>query len=247
MDGTGFGLDGKIWGGEFFVADFRAAERIAHLDYIPLAGGAKAIREPWRIAAAYLEKTFGDEFLDLNLPFVQNLNRTEWKTLQSMIRSGTNCPSTSSMGRLFDAVSSLLGLRQAVNFEGQAAIELEMIADRRAEKNYEFTLDESKIIKSEPVIRKAVEDLLNGVSAAEVSARFHLAVVDLIAKIARQTRSERKLNRVALSGGVFQNMFLLERVCRLLEADGFEVLTHRRVPCNDGGISLGQAAVANAR
>jgi hydrogenase maturation protein HypF len=246
MDGTGFGLDGKIWGGEFFVADFASAERIAHLEYIPLAGGAKAIREPWRLAAVYLQKTFGDEFLNLDLPFVQSLNQKEWKTLQSMILSGTNCPETSSMGRLFDAVSAILGLRNSVNYEGQAAIELEMIADRKAARNYEFEIAESGVIRSEAVIRKAVEDLLNGIPASQISAGFHLAVVDLIVKIARATREERKLNRVALSGGVFQNMFLLERVCRKLETEGFEVLTHSRVPANDGGISLGQAAIANA-
>ncbi len=246
MDGTGFGLDGKIWGGEFFVADFQAAERVAHLEYIPLPGGAKAIREPWRLAAVYLQKTFGDKFLNLDLPFVQNLNLREWKTLRSMIRSGTNSPETSSMGRLFDAVSALLGLRNSVNYEGQAAIELELIAADKALNGYEFAIDESRIIKSETIIRKAVEDLLNGVSASEVSARFHLAVTELIAKIANQLRDERNLTRVALSGGVFQNMFLLERVCRRLAADEFEVLTHRRVPCNDGGISFGQAAIANA-
>ncbi len=246
MDGTGFGLDGKLWGGEFFVADFRTAERVAHLEYIPLAGGAKAIREPWRVAAVYLEKTFGDGFLDLDLPFVKNLNRNEWKTLKSMIAARTNSPETSSMGRLFDAVSSLLGLRNSVNYEGQAAIELEAIAGKSAAKSYEFEIDKSRIIKSEKVVRKAVEDLLNGVSVPVVSAKFHLAVVELIAKIARQIRTERNLNRVALSGGVFQNMFLLERVCYLLEKEGFEVLTHRRVPANDGGISLGQAAIANA-
>jgi hydrogenase maturation protein HypF len=247
MDGTGFGTDGKIWGGEFFVADFRAAERIAHLEYIPLPGGAKAIKEPWRMAAAFLQKTFGDEFLNLNIPFVQALNRKEWKALRSMIKSGTNSPETSSMGRLFDAVAALLGLRNSVNYEGQAAIELEMIAGQTAARRYEFEVTENGVIKSETVIGKAVEDLLNGVSAPRISAGFHLAAVDLIAKIARVTREERNLNRVALSGGVFQNMFLLERVCRALRREGFEVLTHRRVPANDGGISLGQAAIANAQ
>jgi len=246
MDGTGFGLDGKIWGGEFFVADFKAAERIAHLEYIPLAGGAKAIREPWRMAAVYLEKTFGDEFLNLDLPFVKNLDRRDWNALRSMIRTRTNSPETSSMGRLFDAVAALMGLRNAVNYEGQAAIELEMIASKNATRNYEFEIAENGVIKAEKIIGKAVEDLLNAVPPSQISARFHLAVVDLIAKIALQTRSERNLNRVALSGGVFQNMFLLERVCRKLARQGFEVLTHRRVPANDGGIALGQAAVANA-
>ncbi len=247
FDGTGFGLDGKIWGGEFFVADFKNAERVAHLEYIPLVGGAKAIREPWRIAAVYLQKTFGDEFTNLDLPFVRNLNLREWKTLKSMVRSKTNCPETSSMGRLFDAVAALLALRNSVNYEGQAAIELEAIADNKNIKSYEFEIEKSRIIKSDAVIREAVEDLLNGVSKREVAAKFHLAVVDLITKIAVQLRDERNLHRVALSGGVFQNIFLLERVCKSLKSKGFEVLTHHRVPTNDGGISLGQAAIANAR
>ena len=247
FDGLGFGTDGKLWGGEFFVADFKDAERVAHLDYIPMAGGAKAIREPWRMAAVYLQKTFGDEFLDLDLPFIQNLNAREWKTLKSMIAAETNSPNTSSMGRLFDAVAGLLGLRNSVNYEGQAAIELETIADKNGSQKYEFEITKSGIIKTETVIRQAVEDLLDGRSAPEVSGRFHLAVVHLIAIVARQIRDERNLNQVALSGGVFQNMFLLEKVCSLLEKDGFEVLTHSRVPTNDGGISLGQAAIANAR
>jgi hydrogenase maturation protein HypF len=149
-------------------------------------------------------------------------------------------------GQAFDAVSALLGLRNAVNYEGQAAIELEIIADKNSVQNYEFEIAENGIIKCETVIRKAVEDLLNGVSASRVSAGFHLAAVDLIAKIARAARNARNLNRVALSGGVLQNMFLLERVCRQLESEGFEVLTHSRVPANGGGISLRQAAIANA-
>lgn len=247
MDGLGFGADGKLWGGEFFVADFKTAERVAHLDYIPLAGGAKAIREPWRVTAVYLEKTFGDEFTKLNLPFVRNLNLNEWKTLRRMIATEINCPQTSSMGRLFDAVASLLNLRNTVNYEGQAAIELETIASRNESHGYEFEIGDGGIIKAEKVIRQAVEDLLDGISSPEISAKFHLAVVNLIARLARQIRDERKLNRVALSGGVFQNLFLLERVCRLLIKDGFEVLTHSRVPTNDGGISLGQAAIANAK
>lgn len=246
MDGLGFGMDGKMWGGEFFVADLREAKRIAHLDYIPLPGGARAIRQPWRLAAVYLQRVFGDRFLDLDLDFVRGMNRPNWEILRQMMAKNTNCPETSSMGRLFDAVSALLGVRNTVNYEGQAAIELEAIADLRTTKSYEFEI-EGNIIKSEKVIRQAVEDLLDGRSQGEVSAGFHLGVVDLIAKVATQVRDERNLNRVALSGGVFQNMYLLERAVGLLETRGFEVLTHSRVPANDGGISFGQAAVANAR
>ncbi len=247
MDGLGFGSDGRLWGGEFFVADFTRAERIAHLDYIPMPGGAMAIREPWRMAAVYLHRALGDEFLNLSLPFAQQLDRRVWVTLRRMITAGVNSPETSSMGRLFDAVASLLGLRNSVNYEGQAAIELEMVADRSVTEGYEFEIADGAIIKAGAVIQRAVDDLLNGRPVGEVSAKFHLAVGRLIVSVARNTRDQRRLNRVALSGGVFQNMFLLERASRMLAADGFEVFTHSRVPANDGGISLGQAAVANAR
>jgi hydrogenase maturation protein HypF len=247
MDGLGFGTDGRMWGGEFFIADFLEAERIAHLDYIEMPGGAKAIREPWRMAAVYLQRALGDEFLDLKIPFVRNLDRRAWTTLRRMIETGTNSPQTSSMGRLFDALSSLLGLRNAVNYEGQAAIELETIADRDCLQRYEFEIEGGTgVIKAEAVIRSAVEDLLEGLSTQIVSAKFHLGVVHLIATVARHMRDARRLNRVVLSGGVFQNMFLLEHVRRMLKHDGFEVLTHSRVPTNDGGISLGQATIAGA-
>jgi hydrogenase maturation protein HypF len=247
MDGLGFGTDGKFWGGEFFVADLKDAERVFHLDYIPMPGGARAIREPWRMAASYLYKVYGDDFLDLDLPFVKELDQTGWTAMRSMITSGTNSPQTSSIGRLFDAIAALLNVRQAVHYEGQAAIELEAVADKNTAAGYEFKIDEGSVVKAEPVIRGAVDDLLNGVPAAEISARFHLAVAGLIGRLAKRLRDERKLNRVALSGGVFQNMFLLKRAAALLQSNGFEVLTHGRVPANDGGISLGQAAIANAR
>jgi hydrogenase maturation protein HypF len=247
MDGLGFGADGQLWGGEFFVADYAHAERLAHLDYIPMPGGAKAIREPWRMAAVYLQRALGDNFLKLDLPFIQQLDRHAWRTLRQMIATNTNSPATSSMGRLFDAVASLLGLRGHINYEGQAAIELESLTDRRITSGYEFAVGSDGIIKAESVIQRAVADLLNDRPATEVAAKFHLAVVDLIATVARQVRDERHLHRVTLSGGVFQNMVLLERTRQHLVAEGFEVFTHSRVPTNDGGLSLGQAAVANAR
>lgn len=248
MDGLGFGTDGRMWGGEFFVADFTTAERLAHLDYIPLPGGAKAIREPWRMAAVYLHRAFGDEFLKLDIPFIRKLDTRAWATLRSMIATETNSPATSSMGRLFDAVSGLLCLRHAVNYEGQAAIELETLADAACTESYEFEIDASEgRIRTEALIRRAVEDLLDGRPASLIAAKFHLGVAGLICRVACHVRDERRLNRVVLSGGVFQNMFLLENVCRMLRADGFEVFTHRRVPTNDGGISFGQAAIASRR
>ena len=247
MDGLGFGEDGRFWGGEFFIADFAHAERVAHLDYVPMPGGTRAIREPWRMAAIYLHRAFGDDFLDLKLPFVKRLDKRAWSALRKMAEGGVNSPETSSMGRLFDAVASLVGLRTMINYEGQAAVELEAIADRSLTQGYEFELTSAGVIKAERVILRAAEDLLADVSPQAVAARFHLGVAGLIVSIALRLRVERRLNRVVLSGGVFQNMYLLAEVCRSLESNGFDVFTHRRTPANDGGVSLGQAAVANAR
>lgn len=248
MDGLGFGADGRLWGGEFFVADLCDAERVSHFDYVPMPGGAKAIHEPWRMAAVYLQRTFGENFVESALPFVQNMDVRRWATLRRMIVTGTNCPETSSVGRLFDAVASLLGLRGVVNYEGQAAIELETIADRSSAERYEFEVTgNGSIIKAESVIKRAVEDILSGVPPQIVSAKFHLGVAHLIAAVVGRIRDEQRLNRVVLSGGVFQNMFLLGHACRLLKSEGVKVFTHRRVPTNDGGISFGQAVIANAR
>jgi len=246
MDGLGFGLDGKLWGGEFLLADFLTAERVAHLSYIPLAGGAKAVREPWRLGAVYLQQAFGNDCTSLKLDFNNRLTPKNWASLRSMVAAGVNSPETSSMGRLFDAMAGLLCLRDTVNYEGQAAIELETIADHDVKEFYQFVISGSEI-SAQNVIRCAVQDLLDGVSHAEISGKFHLSVANLISSLAQSIRAEHRLNRVALSGGVFQNMLLLKHVFALLRNAGFEVFTHSRVPTNDGGISLGQVAVANAR
>jgi hydrogenase maturation protein HypF len=236
-----------MWGGEFFVANFANAQRVAHLEYMPLPGGARAIREPWRLAAAYLQKTFGDEFTRLSIPFVAEMDKKTWETIRKMIATNTNCPETSSVGRLFDAMSSLLRLRDMTNYEGQAAIELEQIADPSTTEKYELEVSEDgSIIRAQEIIHRTVEDLLSGVSPQTISARFHLGMADLIVRMGERIRDEHKLNRVVLSGGVFQNMFLLQAAVARLSAAGFEVFTHQRVPTNDGGISLGQAAIANA-
>ncbi len=248
MDGLGFGTDGKLWGGEFFVADFLEAERIAHLDYVLMPGGARAVREPWRMAAVYLHRAFGDDFLNLKIPFVGKLDRRTWTTMRRMIATKTNSPETSSMGRLFDAVSSLMTLCNVVNYEGQAAIELEAIANAACTERYKFEIGENgSTIKAEGIICHVVEDLLADVPPQIVSAKFHLGVAYLIVAIARRIRDERELNRIVLSGGVFQNMLLLRQTCAVLKSADFEIFTHSRVPTNDGGISLGQAAIANAR
>ncbi len=248
MDGLGLGLDGKLWGCEFLVANLLDFERFAHLRYMPLPGGTKAIREPWRMAATYLYHTYGREFLNLDLPFIQRLDLKTWKVLQKMPEQDLNSPLTSSMGRCFDAVSSLIGVRDLIRYEGQAAIELEMIADLDGHERYDFGWSEDgRTIEIHPVITGIVSDLSAKVPAGQISAKFHNAVVDLILQFAIRIRKQKKLERVALSGGVFQNMLLLDRTISGLAAEGFDVYTHHRVPTNDGGISLGQAVIANAR
>jgi hydrogenase maturation protein HypF len=245
MDGLGYGTDGRLWGGEFFVAGFARAERVAHLEYMPMPGGVKAIREPWRMAMIYLRRALGDDVFDSDLDFVKRLDRRASAALRRMATTGLNSPETSSMGRLFDAVSSLVGVRDVARYEGQAAIELETLADGGQEGGYEFSCC-GEIIGPAPVIRDIVTDLVRRVPAPVIAAKFHNAVASLILEVARRIRDERELHRVALSGGVFQNRLLLNRAIRLLEAAGFEVFTHTRVPPNDGGVALGQAVVADA-
>lgn len=247
-DGTGYGLDGAIWGGEFLVADCREFERVAHLAYVPLPGGEQAIKQPWRMAAVYLYYTFDDDFLNLDIPFVQQLDQQKWRPLTQMIARGLNSPPTSSFGRLFDAVSALLGIRHEVLYEGQAAIELEMMA-QTTEQTYPFEIRNSMPAQLDvrSTISAIVKDIQQGTSIALIAGRFQRTVARMIADVCHQIRHQSQLNRVALSGGVFQNSLLLEQTVPLLRDQGFQVYTNHQVPPNDGGISLGQAAIAGAK
>ncbi len=247
FDGTGYGDDGHLWGGELLICDFAGYRRAAHLKYLPLPGGETAIRRPYRMAAGYLLDCFGPEILEADLPPLREAATPEMAVLRRQIERGINSPLTSSVGRLFDAVASLIGLRQVVNYEGQAAIELEMAAQEGVEDRYGWTLlpGEPRVIDVSPALRQIVEEVRRGTPTGVISARFHNTVADLIASLCDRLREETGLTTVALSGGVFQNLFLLERACRLLEARGFRVLIHHQVPPNDGGIALGQAVIAN--
>ena len=250
FDGTGYGTDGTIWGGEFLVADCADFQRAGHLAPVPMPGGAAAIRQPWRMAAAYLEAAApqlpdgGHDALG-----VWQRNAGSWTAIVSMARRGVNSPLTSSAGRLFDAIAALLGVRDAVNYEGQAAIELEQLADPNERGAYHAAIEATVPfrVRSTDLVRAAVADLTAGVSTPVISARFHNGMAALVEAGCLLIRDRHGLDTVALSGGVFQNLVLLERVVSILEAHGFRVLTHSRVPCNDGGISLGQAVVAAAR
>jgi hydrogenase maturation protein HypF len=243
LDGTGYGTDGKIWGGEFLVADYGGFERRAHLRYVPLAGGDAAVRQPWRPALAYLADTFGGAAEFPELAIWREVPESQRKLVRSMIAHGVNSIETSSCGRLFDAVASLIGLRQQINFEGQAAIELETIAADGVVDAYPFGLDGDSV-DFRPAIEGIVAEVRKGARAEAIAARFHNTVAAAIVEVCRRLRAEEKLNRVCLSGGTFQNMKLLARTLAGLRRLEFEVFIHAQVPPNDGGIALGQAVVA---
>jgi hydrogenase maturation protein HypF len=243
FDGTGYGTDGAIWGGEFLVAGYAGFERRAHLRYVPLAGGDAAVRQPWRPALAYLMDAFGPD-----APFAA-APETHVRVVRRMIAGRVNTVQTSSCGRLFDAVASLIGLRQEVNFEGQAAIELETIAEDGCEERYPYGIDGSGPweVDFRPAIEGIVRDVSAGVARARMAAKFHNALADATVEVCRRIAVESRLRRVCLSGGTFQNVRLLGAAAAGLRASGLEVVLHAQVPPNDGGIALGQAAIAAER
>jgi hydrogenase maturation protein HypF len=252
FDGLGYGDDGTLWGGEFLIADLAGYRRAGHLEAVALPGGAAAVREPWRMAAAYLDAAYGDDRPALE---VVRRNRGRWPGVVAMARSGVNAPATSSAGRLFDAVAAIAGVRDRVTYEGQAAIELEQLADPDERGAYPAAQSgdgaapdgPALVVKGTDLVRGAVDDMRAGAGAGLVAARFHNGLARSVVEASRTLRERSGLETVALSGGVFQNMLLLERVVAGLEECGFRVLVHSRVPANDGGVSLGQAVIAAAR
>ncbi|MCX6375758.1 MAG: carbamoyltransferase HypF, partial [Armatimonadetes bacterium] len=249
FDGTGYGPDERIWGGEFLVADYEDFQRAAHLAYVPIPGGEAAIRRPGRMALAYLLQTFGSA--GENMDIVPGVSADEAYAVGLQIERGLNAPLTSSMGRLFDAVSALLGVCGEVTYEGQAAIELEAASAGPTDETYPWRLLEDPSggfeIDVRPMIAEIVEDVRRGVSLGTVSSRFHSTIADIAVKTCCEIQDAGGPSKVALSGGVFQNALLVGMVIGGLENQGFEVFRHSKVPCNDGCISLGQAAVAARR
>ncbi len=241
LDGTGFGPDGSIWGGEILVGDYAKYRRFAHLENMLLPGGDAAIRAPWRTAAAYLAQTFGNQLPDL--PF---LSQWEIGPILEMVRTKTNTPLTSSMGRLFDAVAAIAGGRCEIRYEGQAAIELMQACDSIEVPPFTFAVKSAAkeyLLCTRPLIRDVVHALQDGADLKIISNRFHRTLVEWIVKIANLARRDTGLKQVVLSGGVFQNEILLAAVIPALARKGFEVFAHARVPTNDGGLALGQAMI----
>ncbi len=246
MDGTGYGMDGSVWGGEVLIGDYSRFRRFAHFENIPLPGGDKAIKEPWRMGASYLLHTFGDDY--------QRYVPSHWKKfpvaqIAQMIEKKINAPLTSSCGRLFDGIAALCGGRAKISYEAQAAVEFQH--RMKPATTRPLTYDLSRVNGHyEVLIAPIVEDVVKlseaGAELPEISFRFHQMLVELFLDLVQRARSETGLERAALSGGVFQNTYLFEHLTHRLEDLGFEVFTHAQVPANDGGISLGQLAVAQA-
>ncbi len=248
FDGTGYGTDGNVWGGEFLLADYHGFERGAHLEYVAMPGGAAAIRHAWRMALAHLMAA--GEPLSNELASVAAASDMERAVVAQQIRQGVNSPLTSSVGRLFDAVASLIGLRHHASYEAQGAMELEACAAEGEQGFYRFEISDAArplVVSAGPVIRAIAADLRAGIAPKIIAARFHDSVVRMIVEVCSLIRRSSGVKRVALAGGVFQNARVLAGALRALVAAGFEVFRHIRVPPNDGGIALGQALVAEAR
>lgn len=253
FDGTGYGEDGAIWGGEIMISDLHAFERAAHLQYIPMPGNAMAVRETWRMAISYLYDAFGEKLLELDLPLLTQLDSEKIHITLEMIKKGFNSPLTSSLGRLFDGIASIIGIRNHVTFEGQAAIALEMTAQKAFDANQkissypcEWEESDSIIIKPCKIIRGVIKDMNGGKNISLIAAKFHQTLIKLFSELCDVIKVKTKHNRVVLSGGVFQNSIMLKGLTESLQKNGFDVFSHKIVPTNDGGISLGQAVVARA-
>ena len=249
LDGTGFGTDGAIWGGEFLIGDYRTFRRAAHLRYVAMPGGEKAVREPWRMAASHLlDADASCSTLESRVP------AASLRTVRRMIERRFNSPVTSSAGRLFDAVASLAGIRDAVSYEGQAAMQLEWLATAvQPDRHYPFdvyegsepgALEPALIVDTRPLMRAVAKDADAGVTPARIARRFQTTLVDIIYSICEKVRNLSGMESVVLSGGVFMNALLSLETTKRLTGEGFRVYRHRLVPPNDGGLSLGQVAIA---
>jgi hydrogenase maturation protein HypF len=245
LDGTGYGDDGAIWGAEFMLCDLNDYRRVSHFEYLPLPGGDLAAEEPWRMAVSYLYKVFGNNFIKLELPFLKQIDPEKIATVIRMIDRKINCPMTSSAGRLFDAVASITGLCQVSSYQAEGPVLLESQVQPGNTESYPFNMGQT--ISFDGLIRSIVDDIRHGTAVAAVSTKFHNTIISVIFEFANTTRTKEGIDKIVLSGGVFQNKYLLEGTISILEKNNFKVFAHAAVPTNDGGIALGQLAVASKR
>ncbi|MBU8910525.1 MAG: carbamoyltransferase HypF [Desulfobacterales bacterium] len=255
LDGTGYGTDGHIWGGEILLCTQKDFKRKAHLSYIKMPGGDAAVMEPWRMAASVLYQAFGDGLFDMDIPYIKEMKKENLSFICRMMEKNLNSPLTSSTGRLFDAVSSLLCIRHKITHESQAAMELEAVAGGElTEDVYGFDIvkkvnnDRDTLFEIDmiPCIRQITDDLKENTSLSRISSKFHNTIVQAFARAAARVSKDTDIRKIVLSGGVFNNDYILSSMIRTLEENNFKVYTHTKVPTGDGGISLGQAVVAAA-
>lgn len=245
FDGIGLGDDNRIWGGEFIICDLADYERVTHFSYIPMPGGDKATLEPWRMGIAYLYNVYGSDLFKLNIPFIKDLNRKNAMYIIQMIDNDINCPLTSSSGRLFDAVAAILNICTHSGFHAEAPMRLESVADQNCLSSYSYEMGHT--IHVEVMIKEIVNDIINGITAGEISAKFHNTVISIIFAAANKIREKSGISKVVLSGGTFQNRYLLESIEKKLTKENYQVYTPGSIPANDGGIALGQLVIASKR
>ena len=250
LDGTGYGVDGNIWGGEFLLGGYLGFERCGHFRYLRMPGGDAAVREPYRMALSALYELYGRELFEKPLPFLSAIAERDRALFLKMLERGINSPYTSSCGRVFDAVAALIGLRSSISYEGQAAIELEALAERAepsAPYPYSLKAAACSTVDFGPTFAAICADLEGGRDSAEIARAFHQTMAKAVFELCCGVREKSGTTRVVLSGGVFQNRLLTEDVAALLDAGGFEAYWHRLLPPNDGGLALGQAVIAGRR
>ncbi len=245
LDGTGYGDDGKIWGSEFFVCDFKEYQRITHFEYMPLPGGDMVTHEPWRMALSYLYRIFGNDFMDLGLPFLQLIDKEKVNILCKAIDEGINSPLSSGAGRLFDAVSALINLCPESRFHAEAPMRLESAVDKSITTAYPFNAENT--ISFQPSIVRIVKDVQEKVPVQVISARFHNTVVEAVFHMVKKISLRYGIRKVVLSGGTFQNKYLTEQLEDKLTEEGLGVYSHSKIPMNDAGIALGQLMIGAAK
>lgn len=245
FDGTGYGDDGNIWGSEFLVCDFSDYTRYKHFEYKKMPGGDAVTSEPWRMAVSYLYSFMGERFLDLNLPFLRNISSKNLKIILKMLKDNLNAPLTSGAGRLFDSVTALLNICVQSTFHAEAPMRLESVITEGIKDYYLFNDDNDIVFKE--TFRGIIDDIHKGIPEGIISAKFHNTIINVIETTVKKIRQETGLNKVVLSGGTFQNRYLLANLEPALTNSGFKVYAHSRIPSNDGGIALGQLVIAARR